>query len=317
MVFKQFKGLINRQEGIAVVLVALCLTVLVGMLALVGDIGLLFLTKTQLARAADAAALAGAARINEGEVPARLEAQNYLQANGITAGTGTIEIDLQEKTVTVRLRQEVNYFFAPLFGETSNEVSVQAVGQNGSISAAKGVAPVGIEDQQLIYGEPYVLKWSSDLTLLETPFGPGNFGILNFGNHGGGASDYRQYAAKGYSEFIKVGDVIPAETGNKSGPTLQGFGERIQSCEADPPCSWQDYEADCPRIVTIPVYQILGGSGSNQEYKIVGFAAFWLEEIGGHGNENYVSGYFIQKYLPGEIEIGQNDYGLRSVKLIQ
>lgn len=50
----------SRQHGAVAIIVALCLTVLIGMLSLVLDLGHLYITKTELQNAADAAALAGA-----------------------------------------------------------------------------------------------------------------------------------------------------------------------------------------------------------------------------------------------------------------
>ncbi len=53
-----------RQHGAVAIIVALCLTILVGMLGLVLDLGHLYIAKTELQNAADAAALSGAERLN-------------------------------------------------------------------------------------------------------------------------------------------------------------------------------------------------------------------------------------------------------------
>ncbi len=54
----------SRQQGAVAIIVALCLVVLVGMLGLVLDLGHLYVTKTELQNAADAAALSGAERLD-------------------------------------------------------------------------------------------------------------------------------------------------------------------------------------------------------------------------------------------------------------
>ena len=54
------KQAIQHQRGAVAIIVALCLTLLIGMLGLVLDLGHLYVAKTELQNAADAAALAGA-----------------------------------------------------------------------------------------------------------------------------------------------------------------------------------------------------------------------------------------------------------------
>lgn len=54
----------NRQQGVVAIIVGLSIVILVGMLALVIDLGHLYITKTELQNAADAAALAGAKELD-------------------------------------------------------------------------------------------------------------------------------------------------------------------------------------------------------------------------------------------------------------
>lgn len=54
----------SRQQGAVAIIVALCLVVLVGMMGFVLDLGHLYVTKTELQNAADAAALSGAKELN-------------------------------------------------------------------------------------------------------------------------------------------------------------------------------------------------------------------------------------------------------------
>ena len=53
-----------RQRGAVVIIVAVCLFFLIGLLALVLDLGQLYIAKTELQNAADASALAGAKELN-------------------------------------------------------------------------------------------------------------------------------------------------------------------------------------------------------------------------------------------------------------
>jgi hypothetical protein len=54
----------SRQQGAVVIIVAICIVVLVGMLGLVLDLGRLYVTKSDLQNAADAAALSGAKQLD-------------------------------------------------------------------------------------------------------------------------------------------------------------------------------------------------------------------------------------------------------------
>jgi len=55
---------IQKQEGTVAIIVAICLTLLVGMLGLVLDLGHLYVAKTELQNAADSASLSGAKELN-------------------------------------------------------------------------------------------------------------------------------------------------------------------------------------------------------------------------------------------------------------
>ncbi|WP_339060541.1 hypothetical protein [Tepidibacillus marianensis] len=51
---------------------------------------------------------------------------------------------------------------------------------------------------------------------------------------------------------------------------------------------------------------------------IIGFAAFYIEEVGGNGNESYVTGRFMKTVYSGDWEDDNNkDFGLYAVKLVK
>ena len=77
----------SRQEGGVLVLVGISLAVLIGFLGIVVDLGRLFVTKTELQSAMDACALAAAAELKPGVIPADTLAVARAVSAGITAGT--------------------------------------------------------------------------------------------------------------------------------------------------------------------------------------------------------------------------------------
>ncbi len=87
----------KNQQGAVAILVALSLVILVGMLALVVDLGHLYLAKTGLQNAADAAALSGARKLDE-----TLDGINNAVADATeTAGQNTYLHDLGQEAVVL------------------------------------------------------------------------------------------------------------------------------------------------------------------------------------------------------------------------
>ena len=85
----------QHQRGAVAIIVALCLTLLVGMLGLVLDLGHLYVAKTELQNAADAAALSGAKELN-----GRLAGINSAVTRAIEAA-GRNKYDLNATPVTI------------------------------------------------------------------------------------------------------------------------------------------------------------------------------------------------------------------------
>jgi len=99
-----------------------------------------------------------------------------------------------------------------------------------------------------------------------------------------------------------------------SGATSDGIEARISQCTHSPACTYDNYKRDCPRVVLVPVIRPY----DSDNVKVVGFAAFFLEYVGGQGNRNYVVGKFIRMYHTGSLTSeGNADYGLRGIRLIQ
>ncbi len=161
-VFGKKAGADCRHRGAVAVMVAVMMTVIIGVAALTVDIGAMYNAKADLQRTADAAALAAAARLSaydEGN-PAQLavaEAQSYIAKNGVfakqtlVADSGDIEVgraEYNEQTkqydfspttvypdavrVRVRLTEDssngpLGLYFARFFGYNAAEMSAEAI----------------------------------------------------------------------------------------------------------------------------------------------------------------------------------------------
>lgn len=80
----------NREKGISVIIVAAGLTTFIGFLALVVDLGMLFASRSDAQKAADAAALAGARYfIDQGAVPGSLTSQMRDESRAFAKAIGS------------------------------------------------------------------------------------------------------------------------------------------------------------------------------------------------------------------------------------
>ena len=128
----------EEEKGAVMVIVAIALSVLLGMTALAFDFGLLASTKQSLQNAVDAAALAGARDLGDGKSSTTVHDTlcDYCAVNGYTLRedgvSGTMKIN--GKQVTVTLEKEVPMGFSTvLTGQKTRKVSAVATAEAISI----------------------------------------------------------------------------------------------------------------------------------------------------------------------------------------
>jgi Flp pilus assembly protein TadG len=279
------------EAGQVLVIVAAAMAGILGFLALVVDVGLLYAERARAMNAAEAAATAGVQWLPGDVAAATATAVDYAQRNGIAAGQTTVTITQSNTQLRVSVRKDVQLFFARVLGINTAPVSGKAAVRLLAVQRVTGAAPLGVEKQSFVYGGTYYLKNSPG-------YGgsyKGNFGCLALGGRGG--ANYANNLANGYQGELQLGDIVETEPGNKSGPTNDGISARMN---ADPTGTYENHRPDSPRILKVPVVEWSAGGGRSTA-KVVGFAAFWLEGSGGSGDQNYVTGRFMQLLAsPGE-----------------
>ena len=158
---RNLAGNAHRRRGATAVMVAIAIPVIIGFAALTIDVGLIYNTKTDLQRAADAAALAAASRLGDyasGDVMAQgreaamsITAENRvlnklitIEDSDITFGrailnkqTGQFDfvptnIFPDSARVVVRKTEgssngSLNLFFARIFGKNTQDVTAEAI----------------------------------------------------------------------------------------------------------------------------------------------------------------------------------------------
>ncbi|MGI6119142.1 MAG: pilus assembly protein TadG-related protein [Desulfosporosinus sp.] len=299
----------DKEEGSILVIVALSITVLLGMAALSLDIGSAYLQACQLQKAVDAAVYSVGRQlpVNSNDEEARNKikdsAISYAALNGLEGLTredvlleGVVSGSCTE--IKVKATQTINLNFARVLGLSTLDFTRSAKAKLSPLSKVSGVAPLGVKKSEL-----QTRIENGDLTHVVLKYGAGggtqsSFGALDLDGQGGGASDYRLWLTHGYPGEVCVGDILIEESGNMVGPTYQGFSARYDACThydaqiGGEGCTSEHYDHTCPRIIKVVVYT----PGNNKTVTVEGFAAFLLED---QTNDGYITGTFLNMVAPG------------------
>ena len=293
------------QKGNIMVMTAIALSAIIGMSALVIDVGSVMIEKHRLLNAVDSAALAGGQELPIYPDAARNIAIEYAEANGAVPGRILVEIDEDSCGIRVTAEQTVNYRFAGIFGLFSKEVSQSAyvkLGVAGSVY--EGLRPFAVEWDGFSYGESVTLKEGAG------DGKTGNYGAVALGLRG--ADSFKDNVKFGYSGKISVGDQIDTEPGNMSGPTVDGInyilGKDSATCE--------DFTKTSLRLWTIPVVDSFDALGRDQ-IEVSGFAVFFVEETREEDKSAVVVGRFIEYVASGDTDDTANNYGAYGLRLMQ
>jgi hypothetical protein len=145
------------ERGSVTVMVALSMTVLIGLLALGIDLGALFNARSEAQRAADAAALAGASAFLEyQQAEARNAAleraidfatSNEIRNQPVTPEEVSVWVDLENSTVRAAIRRDgLPTWFAQLVGVDAVDIGAEATAWAGAAGAAQCVKPFAVPD---------------------------------------------------------------------------------------------------------------------------------------------------------------------------
>jgi Flp pilus assembly protein TadG len=300
----------KRENGQAMVLMVLFLAGLLGMAALVLDVGSWFREKRQLQLTADASALAGAQVLPGSPSGATSLALQYATTNGRPLTTNDISIssDLSSNdTITVDAHSDAPGFFSKLFGINTVKVGASAAARAALPAQALYVAPMVVSKfHPLLYGSSGCPCFHQDTTLGYDPMGaPGAFGMLNLSKDGGtpGSSEESDWILHGFNKYLGLGNYQsdPGAKFSSGGNVQDALDGRIGT------------------VLLFPVFDKLTGTGQNAQYNIIGWVGFYLESYDIHGNTATLTGYFT-KYIAKGIQAspGSNepDFGVRTIQLV-
>lgn len=304
--------ILKNEQGSALVLVAFGLVVMIGAAALALDAGLLYINRARLVNALDSAVLAGVQHLPADPGMAEETAVQYARLNGLTDGEYSFTVSQDHCSLSGRANRQVPLHFAGIFNRYMSQVGARAAARVSPINAAANVVPFGVLEGDFEFGELVTLKEGAGNNTYA-----GWFGALCLGRSG--AKNYEDNIKEGYEGEISVGDILPIESGNMSGPTKRGVDYRLNQCQHFPRCTIDSFAEGCSRILIVPVVRIeeINSGGHPDSVKVVGFAAFLVSRYTGHGNENMVEGAFVRYLIPGKTGGSPGDFGLYSAYLYE
>lgn len=300
----------RSDRGQATVLMLVFLVVLLGMAALVLDIGSWYRADRATQSAADAAALAGAQSLPTDPGNANTLALQYLAKNG--GGTPTVNVQTgvaTNDTIKVNVSRPAKGFFTKLFGVSSVTVGSHASARASLMDDAKYVAPIGVNVlNPKLKGTPICpcMGPSQPTTLpLGKTGAPGSFDLINIDNsHGGtGPSTLADWILRGFQGYLPLGQYF-----------------------SDSGAKWNSSEIDAAltsrlgTVLLFPVYDKLVGTGSNAQYHIIAWVGFHLTSFAASGSSGSITGWFTSVTWDGipstRSDGGQPDLGARTVYLV-
>lgn len=311
----------RAERGQAAVVTVMFVAGLLGMAALVLDVGSWYRADRAAQAAADAAALAGAQALPDDPVQAAALALEYANENGGGAGPGDISFSTRisgTDAVTVEVNRDAPGFFSKLFRIDSVGVGARATALATGLNAARYAAPIVVNIKHpLMPGgkgckptecDPtYEEETELELANLHKPGSgdaAGAFGLIDLrgGNGSVGTDELSSWMEQGFDQNMPLGiyNSVPSAKFN----------------------SVQFRDALSLRLnteVLFPIYDSLEKSGSNAEYNIIGWVGFVPTKFTGGGDEAKVKGYFTKVIWQG-IQVtsaGQPSFGVRGVSLIE
>jgi hypothetical protein len=298
--------MMKSEEGSTIILAGFALLGLLLMTGLVIDGGTLYMTKSHMQKAANAAVLSGAQELTNQETEVTRVVNEVLTAHKEEMSVTSLLVEMNSK-VNLNLEKNVSLVFSGLFGYDVVPVAVHAAAAIETMGRAAGAAPLGIDDSiQLEYYKEYQLK------VAQQDVDTGNFGVLALG--GTGAQTYEDNLRYGYQSEIKAGDVIDTQTGNISGKTRSVIKEKIDSC---PYLNGETHHRDCPRVVLVPVYKPEQyDTNQLKSVRITGFAYFYITQPM-DSKDTSISGMFIKRAGTGYTDPTIINKGAYSIKLTE
>jgi len=238
----------HREAGQLLPALALIVTTLLAVCALGVDVFTLYWARSNLQRATDAAALAGAMYLSDvtlsGANPActyATAAQNAACTFALSNGVASSEIVSitpagDSRSIAVSTSRIVAATFAKILGFTNFTVTATANAGIQGLNSATGAMPVGLSSSTgYTYGQAITMHYSCG-----TLTSPSCYGALDY--EGNGGSNLGSLLTNGYTGSVAIGATYSSVPGGKVGPINTGVGGRVSAGQtADPSGTWSSH----------------------------------------------------------------------------
>jgi len=282
----------------ALIYVALAMPVFLAFAALAIDGSNIFAQQGRMQTAADVAALAGAQLLAQGQTTAQVGSAVQALATANDADSVTISYLNNNTEIRVTAVHTITTFFAGMVGYPTLNVQASANAHFAAVASAGNLLPMTImcddmatdADPAFTYGATYTLHDS-------TMTAPGNRGWLTWNGSPSASTLAFNIANPSNSPVLQIGDWMNATTGTNNSSGVRSALD-----------SWID------KAVTIPLYDIVTGNGSNARYRVCAFAEFVLLSY----SNKTVTGMFIRGVTRDTSSSSSApDFGLRDVRITQ
>ncbi len=291
---------IKNQRGQSMVLSVVFLTVLMGMAALVIDVGSWYRAHRAAQSTADASALAGAQALPD-TTQATALANQYVSKNGGSGAGGTAitfsRQDYETDTIQVTVTRPHPGFFAKLFGLSTVSVKGRATARAWNVSSVRGVAPITVNYKHPLlnctrgtkptcnptFGVPTTLTLE-DIHTSGGKDAAGSFGLINLDQNdpNPGANTLADWLLNGYPGYLPIGKYESA--------TGASFGNSQFTSALD---------QQIGKELMFPVYRLLKGPGGNAMYDIIGWVGYVITSYSITGSDGTIRGSFTRYVVDG------------------
>jgi hypothetical protein len=290
-----------NQRGQSMVLAIVFLTVLMGMAALVLDVGSWYRAHRQAQSTADASALAGAQALPDTAAATALA--NQYSAKNSTGGASAPQITLSQQgfeadTIQVTVTRPSPGFFAKLFGRSSVNVKGRATAHAWNVQQVRGVAPITVNFKHPElnctrganptcapnFGVPTSLTLE-DIHDPGAKDAAGSFGLINLDQHSDGnigAQTLADWLLNGYPDYLPTGNYNSAPSANFNNSQFTSALDQYIGKE-----------------LMFPVYRLLRGPGANAVYTVIGWVGFVITSYTTNGSGGTIYGSFSRYTADG------------------
>ena len=290
-----------NESGQSMVLALVFLTVLMGMAAMVIDVGSWYRAHRAAQATADASALA-AAQVLPDTNGSRTLANQYAAKNG-PPGAGAPQVTFSQQgfeadTVQVTVTRPSPGFFAKLFGMGSVTVKGRATARAWNVEQVHGVAPITVNFKHPElnctrgnnptcspnFGVPTTLSLE-DIHSPGAKDAAGSFGLINLNQNSGGnvgATELADWLLNGYPDYLGTGTY-------NSAPSANFNNSQFTSA----------LDQQIGKEIMFPVYRLLRGPGANAVYTVIGWVGFVITSYNTNGSTGTIYGSFSRYTTDG------------------